>query len=59
MASTLLTEYKQKLQSLELVPSDGGCFELTIDGELVYSKLDSGEFPDEGAMMAAVGKRLG
>jgi selenoprotein W-related protein len=41
-----------------LQPSSGGCFELTIDGELVYSKLASGEFPDERAMVDEVRKRL-
>ena len=54
----MLSQYKQKLQSLELEPSGGGCFELTVDGELVYSKLQSGRFPDEAKMVAEVGKRL-
>jgi selenoprotein W-related protein len=43
---------------MELQPSSGGCFELSIDGELIYSKLETGEFPDEDAMVAEVGKRL-
>ncbi len=43
---------------MELQPSDGGCFELTLDGELVYSKLETGEFPDEDALTSEVGKRL-
>ena len=58
MASKVLTEYKQKIEGLELEPSSGGCFELTVGGELVYSKLATGEFPDEDAMVAEVGKRL-
>jgi selenoprotein W-related protein len=43
----LLEELKQKIDSLTLVPSGGGCFELKINGELIYSKLQTGEFPDE------------
>lgn len=39
---------------MELQPSSGGCFELTIDGDLVYSKLDTEEFPDETDMVALV-----
>ena len=39
-------------------PSAGGAFELSVDGDLVYSKLDSGEFPDEEAMVAEIGSRL-
>ncbi|MBP87969.1 MAG: hypothetical protein CMJ64_14800 [Planctomycetaceae bacterium] len=58
MASKVLTEYKQQLEGLELQPSSGGCFELTVDGDLIYSKLETGEFPDEDAMVAEVGKRV-
>ncbi|MCH2131148.1 MAG: Rdx family protein [Pirellulaceae bacterium] len=50
--------YRQKIARMELIPSSGGCFELTLDGELVYSKLDTGEFPDETEMVNVVGQRL-
>ena len=53
-----MTEYKQRIADLKLVPGSGGCFELTIDGDLIYSKLKTGQFPDERAMIEAVGKRL-
>jgi len=39
---------------MELQPSSGGCFELTIDGDLVYSKLATEEFPEEADMVALV-----
>jgi selenoprotein W-related protein len=58
LASKVLTQYKQRIESLELEPSGGGCFELTIDGDLVYSKLQTGEVPDEGVMVNEIGKRL-
>lgn len=59
MAAKLLKTYKQKIKSLELEPSGGGCFELTVGSDLVYSKLKTGSFPDEEEMVTAVGKRLG
>ena len=43
---------------MELQPSSGGCFELTANGELIYSKLETGEFPDEDEMVAEIGNRL-
>jgi selenoprotein W-related protein len=52
LASLLLSHLKQKIDGLTLVPSGGGCFELTLDGELVYSKLATGAFPDERKMLA-------
>ena len=58
MATKILTKYKQKLQGLELEPSGGGCFELSINGELVYSKLETGQFPEEDQMVEEIGKRL-
>ena len=50
MATRLLERFKQGISSFELVPSKGGCFELTVDGRLVYSKLQTGDFPDEAAI---------
>jgi selenoprotein W-related protein len=58
LTGKLLGEYKQRIDDLKLVPGSGGCFELTVDGELLYSKLQTGRFPDEKAMIEAVGKRL-
>jgi selenoprotein W-related protein len=43
---------------MELEPSGGGCFELSMDGETIYSKLQTGEFPDEDALVKEIGKRL-
>jgi selenoprotein W-related protein len=58
LTSKLLTTYKQNIRELKLIPSRGGCFELKTDGKLVYSKLESGKFPDEKWAIDAVGERL-
>ena len=44
---------------MTLVPSDGGRFELEVDGELVYSKLSTRSFPDETAILAGLRARAG
>jgi selenoprotein W-related protein len=31
---------------MELIPSTGGVFEVTINGEKIYSKDETGIFPD-------------
>ncbi len=54
----MLKQYKQQIESLELVPAGGGCFELSVGDELVYSKLKTGKFPDETKLAETVGKRL-
>ena len=35
-----------------LVPSDGGAFEVKKNGELIFSKLSAGRFPDDGEVEA-------
>ncbi len=42
-----MTNLKKRLASLELVPGTGGRFEVFLDGQQVWSKLKTGEFPDE------------
>ena len=58
MTDKLLTGFKQKITNFTLVPAGGGCFEVSVNGELIYSKLETGVFPDEQAIIDAVGKRL-
>jgi selenoprotein W-related protein len=57
LTAKLLKTYKQEIAAVKLIPAGGGCFELTVNGELIYSKLKTGKFPDEEAILAAVGKR--
>ena len=58
MAAKLLSQFKRRISALVLEPSTGGCFELTVGDELIYSKLQTGRFPDEDAIAKEVGKRL-
>ena len=39
---------------MKLIPSSGGCFELTANGKLLYSKLSMGKFPEEELMLKQV-----
>jgi len=55
----MLGTFKQKIKDLKLIPASGGCFELTVNGELLYSKLETGKFPDEQAMLDLLEKRTG
>ena len=38
----------------ELVAGGGGIFDVTVDGELVYSKHETGRFPNPGEVLAAI-----
>jgi selenoprotein W-related protein len=58
LTSKLLATYKQKIKDLKLIPSGGGCFEVSINGELIYSKLKTGKFPEEAWVVDTIGKHL-
>lgn len=45
-----------RIKDFQLIPSKGGCFELAVDGKLVYSKLKTGQFPNDEDMVEALGK---
>ncbi len=38
-----------------LEKGSGGCFEVTVDERLVFSKLKEGRFPSEDEVIAAMG----
>jgi selenoprotein W-related protein len=59
LTGKILSRFKTRISSLELVPSDGGCFELTVGDKLIYSKLKEGKFPDEAWAVEAAGALLG
>jgi selenoprotein W-related protein len=48
---------KRDVESLKLIPSKGGCFEVWVDDEQIYSKLDTGEVPDEEALVGQISRR--
>lgn len=41
-----LEKFGNEVKRWELIPSSGGCFELTVNGKLVYSKLETGRHTD-------------
>jgi len=57
LAEKLLT-LKQRIGSLKLVPSGGGAFEISVHGQKIYSKLETGEFPNFDAILKAVKGKL-
>jgi selenoprotein W-related protein len=51
LADKLLGKYRNQVAEVALVPSSGGAFEVSAGGEMVYSKLETGRFPDERALL--------
>jgi selenoprotein W-related protein len=49
---------KERIQSLKLVPSGGGAFEVSVNGQKIHSKLETGNFPEPAAILKMVRTKL-
>ena len=58
MTDRLLREFKQDIESFTLIPGGGGRFEVTIDGDLAFSKLKEGRFPEYEEIQPEIAKRI-
>jgi selenoprotein W-related protein len=58
LTSKILSTFKQRVKDMKLIPGKGGCFELTADGDLVYSKLKTQEFPDEQSIINLLERKM-
>jgi selenoprotein W-related protein len=53
-----MNEFEPEIESLTLVPSDGGRFEFSINGKLLFSKLETHRHADPGEITELVRKYL-
>jgi len=49
-----LLKLKERIASLTLVPGVGGAFEITVNGRMIFSKKQTGHFPDPDAVVKQV-----
>ena len=54
LAEDLLQKFETKIESLTLVPSNGGRYEISVNGQLIFSKLKTGRFPEAGEVIGLV-----
>jgi selenoprotein W-related protein len=58
LAQLILDRFKNRVSELTLLPSGGGAFEIKVNDEQIYSKLETGRFPSESAVVEDIGKNL-
>lgn len=46
LAQELLTTFEQDLSSVALKPGTGGVFDITLNGQLIFSRKAAGRFPE-------------
>jgi selenoprotein W-related protein len=57
LMASLLKEFEDQTSQITLVPSDGGRFEVTLDGALLDSKLQTGRHAEEGEIARLIRER--
>jgi selenoprotein W-related protein len=58
LATDLLKNYEAEIESVSLIPSDGGRYEVSVDDRLIYSKLETGRHPAAGEVLELFAKSL-
>ncbi|GAB4579165.1 MAG: hypothetical protein Fur0022_19030 [Anaerolineales bacterium] len=58
MTDELLEKFEADIQSLTLIPSDGGRFEFKVNGKLLYSKLQTRRHAEPGEIAGLLDKFL-
>jgi selenoprotein W-related protein len=59
LADELLKNYEHVIETITLVPSEGGRFEVTVNGQLLYSKLATHRHAEPGEVLGLVKKIVG
>jgi len=54
LVEELLKEYEHVIESVALIPSDGGRFEVSVNGQLVYSKLKEKRHAEAGEILTSI-----
>ncbi len=58
MTDKLLGQLKNAVGEVALVPASGGVFEVSMDGQLLFSKAQTGRFPSESALISDITAKL-
>lgn len=55
----LLKQYEHLIEEIKLIPSDGGMFEVTVNGQLLYSKLSTHRHAASGEILGLLREMVG
>ena len=58
MVEQLLDEFEQDISQVGLITSGGGVFEVVVDGDLVYSKKETGEHAEYEQVAGPIRERV-
>ena len=59
MTDELLKHYEHAIEKVTLAPAEGGRFEVTVNGQLLFSKLQTHRHAEPGEVIGLVKKIVG
>ncbi len=54
----MLKDYEHVIEAVTLIPSDRGKFEVSVNGKLVYSKLQTKRHAEAGEIITSISKMV-
>lgn len=57
MAAELLRIFESDITSIELIPAKGGCFEVIVNQQMIYSKLEIHRHAQPGEIAERIKKQ--
>ncbi len=58
LVGDLLKQFEYMIESVVLIPSDGGRFEVTVNGKLIYSKLETKRHAQPGEVVGLINQMV-
>jgi selenoprotein W-related protein len=58
LAEQVLKDYEHVIETMTLIPSDGGRFEVSVNGELIFSKVQERRHPETGEVLGIISKMV-
>jgi selenoprotein W-related protein len=58
LTAELIKNFESEIDQISLIPSDGGRFEVVVNGDLLYSKLATGRHANPGEVKNLINNYL-
>jgi selenoprotein W-related protein len=58
LSEAIMDAFGERFGAIKLIPADGGRFEISLDGELIYSKLKTGDFPENKEILEQIRAKM-
>lgn len=54
----MLKDYEHVIESVTLIPSDGGRFEVSVNGQTIYSKMETKRHAEADEIVSIISKMV-